>query len=186
MIQTQSRTRTCNVAQCGGSTSICTSTGSTTQSCNNNACGEFYTNLIDIVLNRTWLSNWVALTSLNAIGTHSKKTSQELRMLSSITINCQVTKIVNFKICQQVTTMAFGSLPLQPPQFHDISNCLYKRKHRYMQTAKSHHSFFNSLTISTSLTFITRLLDIHFHILHPFSFIGHQCHQTYHHGHQSH
>ena len=95
-------------------------------------------------------------------------------------------KIVNFKICQQVTTMAFGSLPLQPPQFHDISNCLYKRKHRYMRTAKSHHSFFNSLTISTSLTFITRLLDIHFHILHPFSFIGHQCHQTYHHGHQSH
>ena len=66
MIQTQSKTRTCNVAQCGGSTSICTSTGSTTQSCNNNACGEFHTYLIDIVLNRTWLSNWVALTSLNA------------------------------------------------------------------------------------------------------------------------
>ena len=36
---------------------------------------------------------------------------------------------------------AFGSLPLQPPQFHDISNCLYKRKHRYMRNVKSHHSF---------------------------------------------
>ena len=36
---------------------------------------------------------------------------------------------------------AFGSLPLQPPQFHDISNCLYKRKHRYMRNVKSYHSF---------------------------------------------
>ena len=50
MIQTQSRTRPCNVAQCGGSTSICTSTGSTTQSCNNNCCREFYINLMEIVL----------------------------------------------------------------------------------------------------------------------------------------
>ena len=47
MIQTQSRTRTCNVAQCGGSTYICTSTGSSTQSCNNNCCREFYTHLLN-------------------------------------------------------------------------------------------------------------------------------------------
>ena len=41
MLQTRSRTRPCNVAQNGGSTSVCTSTGIERESCNNNQCREF-------------------------------------------------------------------------------------------------------------------------------------------------
>ena len=41
LLQRRSRTRPCNVAQNGGSTSVCTSTGIRTQSCNNNYCREF-------------------------------------------------------------------------------------------------------------------------------------------------
>ena len=33
--------------------------------------------------------------------------------------------------------LAFGSLPLQPPQFHDISNCLYERNIATCETSKA-------------------------------------------------
>ena len=41
MLQSRSRTRPCNVAQNGGSTSICTSAGTERESCNTNPCREF-------------------------------------------------------------------------------------------------------------------------------------------------
>ena len=41
MLQIRSRTRPCNVAQNGGSTSVCTSTGIERESCNTNQCREF-------------------------------------------------------------------------------------------------------------------------------------------------
>ena len=49
IIQTQSRTRGCRTAQNGGSTSVCTSTGSATQSCNSNGCREFHPFLIKVL-----------------------------------------------------------------------------------------------------------------------------------------
>ena len=42
MIQTQSRSRKCNVAKNGGSTSVCTSTVTEFQSCNTQSCCEFH------------------------------------------------------------------------------------------------------------------------------------------------
>ena len=49
IIQTQSRTRGCRTAQNGGSTSVCTSTGSATRSCNTNGCREFHLHLINVL-----------------------------------------------------------------------------------------------------------------------------------------
>ena len=54
MIQTQSRTRTCNTAQNGGSTSVCTNTRShtirlTTRYCNTNGCREFPPHFIKVL-----------------------------------------------------------------------------------------------------------------------------------------
>ena len=41
MLQSRSRTRPCNVAQNGGSTSVCTTAGIERESCNTNQCREF-------------------------------------------------------------------------------------------------------------------------------------------------
>ena len=40
--QLRYKSRGCNVAECGGSTSVCTSTQTTSESCNTGCCRKFY------------------------------------------------------------------------------------------------------------------------------------------------
>ena len=61
LCQRQSRSRACNVAQCGGSTSVCTSTQTTSRFCNTKICREYSfisiskKNLISVYLKTTAL-----------------------------------------------------------------------------------------------------------------------------------
>ena len=61
LCQRQSRSRACNVAQCGGSTSVCTSTQTKSRFCNTQICREYSfisiskKNLISVYLKTTAL-----------------------------------------------------------------------------------------------------------------------------------